>query len=353
VNESLRLEYICTPAEIEEAQTLGLQQKLGGSKLLTMVVLLLMLTAVGPVMYLGVRQLPGGLGVSVVAVAILSAIVLLVIQRCVKKPRAPTTVEIDSGGLCFAMASARSTMRWSEFSDLWESDKLFVLRQHGGILVFVLPKRAFPDEHACDWFRTLANVSIATHTDTAADTRTESSTPLAATEDGTVIIEFKLRYRDYLDRSLASWFVRGMMVGAAGLVLGVFLVDSFKPQPGAVYSEWQVFLFFGLPFLTVTECIVLLVATTHTWAAHVPSLRRQTVTLSDAGLTDTAGGANARLTWETPTRFKETPWSFIIWWPGTSAWTQIPKRSFLSPTDVDRCRQILAEHATPSSWFRG
>lgn len=51
--------------------------------------------------------------------------------------------------------------------------------------------------------------------------------------------------------------------------------------------------------------------------------------------------------------YKETPWSFIIWWPRTNGWFLLPKRAFSTLDGADRCREILASHARQSTWYFG
>ncbi|MHC4401016.1 MAG: YcxB family protein [Planctomycetota bacterium] len=347
MDEPLRLEYACTPAELEEAQSIVMTQQVGGgSKWLTAVILLLTLAGVLFALYVQVapEYRPYVFGFLLVA----CAIAILGQRRNRRKRSAPMTVELTDRDLRVTCRGNHATVRWSAFRELVESETLFVLVDRTSALLYVFPKRVFPDEGSCDWFRSVAGAAAPQPEETPDDRPT---VPASASEAGSVTLEVRLRYRDYLDRAIASWLTRGIMVFMGGLMLGAFVVAARQPMPNAVYSIEQVFLFFMVPLLVVFETMIVFVAATHAWLGHRRSLVRQTVTLTELGLSHTSVDGQTTTGWQTPTRYKETPWSFIVWWPGTQMWLLLPKRAFSTSDDVIRCREILATHAKRSAWY--
>jgi hypothetical protein len=190
-------------------------------------------------------------------------------------------------------------------------------------LTYVLPKRAFPDARSCDWFRTVAGAARPESSEVGDGDRLA---PAPSPQPGSVTLVFRLRYRDYLDRSFASWFTRGMAIFFVLIMLGAFIAASMNPPEHPVYSAGQVFAFFVLPFLVVIALMVFILGATQCWLSHFRV--EQTVTLSDTAISEVSAGGQSVMNWETPTRFKETPWSFIVWWPRTQGWLQLPKRAF-------------------------
>lgn len=347
MDEPLRLEYTCTPAELEEAQNLVIRQRVGGgSGWLAMVVLLLALAAVLLALYLAVepKYRPYVFGLLLVTWVIAT----LRQRHKRRKPRSPMSVELTDHDIRITSSSGRAILPWSAVSEFVESDSLFVLTDRTSTVLFAFPKRAFPDQRSCEWFR-----AAATSAPAVSPEQPDHGEPVPGPRPkaGTVTLDFRLRYRDYLDRSLASWFTRGLMVLFGAMIVGAFLAAMRKPVPNPGFSGWQVFLFFTVPFLALMETMVVFVAATHDWLAHRRHLVTQTVTLSELGLSYRSVGGDTTTVWETPTCYKETPWSFIVWWPGTRAWLQLPKRAFPSVNEIGRCREILAMHAKQSTWY--
>jgi len=108
-----------------------------------------------------------------------------------------------------------------------------------------------------------------------------------------------------------------------------------------------------LPFLLVMMLVVILVASLKSWIANRKYSVAQDLALSEGSIAFSGGDARRTLPWTTYARYKETPWSFILWNPRGSSWTMFPKRMFTSLDDLNRCRCLLARNLTESRWFFG
>ncbi|MEN6498529.1 MAG: YcxB family protein [Thermoguttaceae bacterium] len=349
MDKPLRLEYACTPEEIKEAEGLLIRQNDGrGSQWLALILMLLFLAGVLLALYRAYLSIPTAYRGYALA-GFLALFVIVYLQDRRRRSRRPTiTVELDAHGVRMISAGNMAILPWSGFSNFVESSTVFGLVDRTSHSVYVFPKRAFPDQEACDWFQTIARSSFEANPPPA-DPPTQDMP-----EAGSVSAQFRLRYRDYLDRSLASWFTRGLMMFFGALIAGVFLYASQKPHPNAVYSDLQVFCYFGIPFIIIMAVMPVFVGATHAWFGHFRILVLQNVSLSEQGLSHTSVDGHAVISWQTPTCYKETPWSFILWWPGnTGAWMLLPKRAFSTLDAIDRCRQILSSHAKSSTWYFG
>jgi hypothetical protein len=77
------------------------------------------------------------------------------------------------------------------------------------------------------------------------------------------------------------------------------------------------------------------------------------VALSEQGITFAGREASGVLPWNNYARYKETPWSFILWKGHGSISTLFPKRAFRSRDDLSRGRALLARNLQRSRWFLG
>jgi hypothetical protein len=337
---------------MEEAQSLSLRKQLGGgSKWLTWVVLILILIGVLLAFYQQiVREVSpayrpyviAGLGVLIVGMTIW--------KRLARKNSPQTTrVEISETEFVLLGPDSRVAMPWSAFGDCLESPKLFALVDRPKGILFVVPKRAFASEDAQDWFRTLAQ----TRPSRVEPVRPSvSCTPRVVSADQ-VALRFRLGYRDYLDRTVASYRTWGIYLVVLVMIIGITLYSAAHPPPHAVYSTAQVFFMFEVPFLFVMMAVMTLVISVYTWRLHAKYLLPQELVLSDNSLEFSGADGQGVLPWSTYTRYKETCWSFILWNPRTSLWTMLPKRAFASRNDLERCRSLLARHLLRSRWFFG
>ncbi len=163
-----------------------------------------------------------------------------------------------------------------------------------------------------------------------------------------VTFRVQLGFRDYLDRTVASWRTWGLFLVVAALMAGTTLYQPANPPPDAVNSATKVFFMFEFPFLLVLVPIVILIVSLHAWRMHRKYLAPQEMTLSEESISFASSEASGALPWTSYTCYKETRWSFILW--RGSVWTMFPKRTLASSDDLRRCRNLLAKHLRQSRW---
>lgn len=356
MDEPLRLEYVCTPEELKQAQELNFTAQVGrGSKWRALAVMVVLFGSMGILLFLKLRALPAAVQPYLLLPVVVIIGLLIVAQFFRRKPSAKDgddelkiLVEITSREVRLAGPTGWAIVPWNGFGKLTESETLFLLPDASGYQLLVFPKRVFPDESSRRWFRELAQRSGST---TAPLTESPQAVGLPDEPDG-VRVEVLLRLSDYLDRGLASWKTRGFMIFFGVLLMGTFVVAMTKPAPNAVFSKAEVFFYFCLPFLAVLELVIFLTASLHTWLQHRHLLKTQVISLSPAGVSFSQSDSRASTEWTGSALYKETPWSFFLWWP-TGVWFQIPKRTFATVGDADRCRRLLAEHAQQTTWYFG
>jgi hypothetical protein len=152
---------------------------------------------------------------------------------------------------------------------------------------------------------------------------------------------------------MASTQVWGFLVFLLAIFLGVFAVSAANPPPNAVHSPTQTFFFFILPFFGLMIPFMILVGSVKSWLENRKYYAVQDVALSEDSIIFRGGDGSGTLPWTAFTRYKETPWSFIIWNPAGWRWMMFPKRAFTSPDHVQRCRDLFARHLAYSRWYLG
>src|SRR6266480_1125856 len=154
--QTLRLEYVCTKAETDQAQSLAMRKQLGGgSKWRMWAVLLLMLGGLLLAFYFQViREMPQPYRYYVIP-AILAFSTGFVLWKRKSRGSEPntTTVEVSSTDFSIVGPDSKVSMPWPAFSDCLESPELFVLVDRAKTMLYVVPKRAFPSESWQAWFR--------------------------------------------------------------------------------------------------------------------------------------------------------------------------------------------------------
>ena len=349
-SEILRLEYACTPRELEEAQELNLQRQIGwGSRWRTHLILLSFL-AVGFVgLYFEiVKEVPKAYRPYVVAaLVVLILVVVLWLGRSRRASLVTNQLEISDTHVTIRSPESTATMPWCQFGQCLESPNLFVLVDRAKILLVVVPKRVFPDNAAQSWFRTRA---------TAASNAAASAVapPIEArpADPNALVVRFKLKYRDYLDSTLASWRTWAIVLGLMGLFGVISLYSAAYPPPGAVYSATQVFFMATLPVMLLMVAMIVFLNSFYHWRAHTHYLVAQEAILSNDRVVLTSSQGRSELAWTAFGGFKETRWSFILWGDG-SLWLLLPKRAFTSTAEQQRCSALLAAHLSRSSRFFG
>ncbi len=344
--ESLRLEFDLTPKDMEKVQEEVLERKI------RRVGKWFCLTFVGVGMAFGVistylREAPAERPFMVAFVLTVVAVVLAFQWWRRRRARPAIVVEIDADEVRITMSGTCQIMPWSVLGTLAETSNYFVLPQRKGTFSYVLPKRAFPDEDSQEWLRAVAESAT---TGERAEPQLETAAP--STDYRSVTLEFRLAYRDYLDRSIASWATRGFAAFVTLSLFGSFITVTLNPPKDAIFQWWQM-LPMLVPFWMLLALMPVILSATVPWMNNRRSLTDQIVTLSPAGLDSVFSGGHVVMDWGTPVFYKETPWSFIIWCPSTGGWLLLPKRAFSTVDGANRCRDLLGAHATRSTWYFG
>lgn len=358
--EPLRLEYACTPEELQQAQELHSGRALRTNPkwvLPTALVmgglLIIAMLVIGPKGKIGL-QYP-------LALFLLMVILTMLVwwerrRRDKEKKQAQdetitTLLEITPREVRLAGDTGWAIMSWSAFRKLLESETLFVLPTANGASLLVFPKRIFADEQARNSFRQMAE-RAGQSLETAP---VEIAKPPSAAEPKpeSLQIEINLQFVDYVDRALASWRLRIAMFVVAAVVLGLFVVASYNRAPNAPFSIGETFLYFCLPLLLALELVIFGFMTLGSWWRHRPFLSTQHLELSDTGMCCSQREVRASGEWNERIRYTETQQSFLLWWVDARDWIQIPKRSFATQNGIDRCRHILAKNVRRSKWFFG
>jgi hypothetical protein len=258
-----------------------------------------------------------------------------------------TKLEVSATGLTVIGADANVKLEWSAFGDCVESPDLFVLLDRPKAILFAIPKRAFPSESRQNWFRMLTENRLKFPEPVPIEAPALVISPSA----DSIRLRVQLGFRDYLDRTIASSFTWALLLFFAGLFIGVGVYAAANPPPDAVFSATEMLFFFEIPFLLVMAAFLVLVITVHGWFTHRKYLTPQEMALSEDSIVFSGVDSQGSLPWTSYTRFKETPWSFIVWKPGGLAWLMLPKRMFQSADDLARCRALLARKLTNSRWY--
>src|SRR6266478_3044054 len=130
MSQLLRLEYACTKAEMEQAQSLILRKQLGGgSKWRTWLVLLVLLGGVLLGFYFQVRHDVPRTCRPFIFPVMLGLIVVLALWKYKSRggPPATTRVEVSATDFTILGPDSKVTMPWSAFGECLESPDLFVL----------------------------------------------------------------------------------------------------------------------------------------------------------------------------------------------------------------------------------
>lgn len=347
----LRLDYACTSAEREEAQSLSLRKQIGrGSKAVTHVILFLLLIGGLLGLYYQIRatvSAPWRPYAYAVTGLFLVGFVLWR-RRSRKDSKATTRLEVSEKEITVLGPTLKVATPWSAFGECLESPTLFALVDRSKSTLLVLPKRVFPDERWQTWFRELARNRVGT----AGPPPMESPVlPRSGSKDR-VTVHFQLKYRDYLDRTVASCWTWAIFLFVAAVLGGTSLSLEAHPPPDAIYSGAQVFFLFEVPFLLVLIALLIPMFSFLTWRSHAKLLIPQQVAFGEESIEFASGDGSGKVPWTTYANYKETRWSFIIW-KSRVAWLLVPKRYFASPDDIERFRALVGRRLQQSRWFFG
>jgi hypothetical protein len=336
---------------MEQGRTLNLRKQIGGgSERRTRLVLLLALAGMLLGAWFRFREIPEAYRALLIGAVVGGSYLFVVYRRKRRKAAALPTTKLEISEEAFSVLgphSSRVAIPWSAFSECVESHDLFVLVDRPKSSFFVVPKRAFPSESWLTWFREQA-------TSGPIQTRPSSSEPAAlapSTAAGRIRLSFRLGFRDYVDRTVASWLTRGICLVVAGALVGISLYAAAHPPPRAVNSNTKVFFMFVCPFYLVLVTMVVLMSSIRGWLAHRKYTGLQQVALSDVSVEFAGADGTGAVPWTSFKHYKETLWSFILW--RGPIWMLLPKRAFASEDDLCRCRELLDRHLQRSGWFVG
>jgi len=356
--QPLRLEYSCTTQELAEAQSLSLRKQIGrGSKWLTLLVLILVAGGLFAVLWFKIRQdiPPKYRPLFFVGIFVLWLFFYFRQRRSRGGDAKAAFVEATQDEFRIELGETKLQMPWSAFSSSLESPKLFVLVDRQKSSLFVIPKRAFPNESSQMWFRdrlagVLQSPAPPAPLDESGIKRVEAE---LKTRRAGVTVRFRLTYRDYLGYTFASWFSLGLILAFSAMPVVIGLLDMGKPHPRAVFSSIQVLFYFMIPMGLFMMAFLTILVTTRNWLAHKSHLVPNEISFSDESIEMASPDGVAEVPWSTYGCFKETRRSFFLWKRGSSAWLMIPKRALDSPHALANFRELLVRHLTRSTWFFG
>jgi hypothetical protein len=235
-------------------------------------------------------------------------------------------------------------MQWSGFRQCLESPNLFVLVDRSKTVLFMVPKRAFPDEPAQNWFRAQATQPQSV----AATVRDESLVPSRFVSGSGIALTLRLKFRDYLNRNLTSWRMKGTLVGILALIAAINFLST--PPAGAVNSALKTFLIMVPMFLGIMVFVIVAISFL-SWRGERKHLAPQQILLTDEGMEFAIQDSSGRLPWSTYKYYLENRWSFFVWHPQSSVWFMFPKREFESPSELSQFRELLGTKLERSRWF--
>ncbi len=346
----LQLEYICTDAEMREAQSLNLRRQLGkGSRARTLLTLFGFLSVLLVALYFRIRTevAPKYQPYFLAAVAVIFVFFFFKQRRSRKNSDKPTRVEVSHREVVFENNGARASVLWSGFSQCLESHNLFVLLDQPKGLMLIFPKRVFPDEAAQNWFRLQANQRPNAAASTA-DMPTPSCPPLPG--DG-IALNFQLGFRDYLNRTMVSWRTKGILLLVFVVITVACLYEAAHPPPDAVNSPAKVYFVFMLPFMTVMMAVIVPGVAFMAWRMDKKYLGPRQIVLGNERIEFASVLESGHLPWTAFKYWLENRWCFLVWHPGGPKWEMLPKRAFASATERDRCRDLLRQRLRRSRWF--
>jgi len=345
---NLQLEYSCTEAEMKEAQSLTLQRQFGGGpKWRSKLIFYAFISVIAALVYLCFRtEIAPKDRPWFIALVIVVFILLQLFKRMTRQQRdKPLRLAVSEREVVFNTAHGRTAMPWPAFSQCLESPALFVLMDRPKLILWAVPKRAFPVQASQNWFRSLANQPPSVAPSSAG----EALVPARFGGKG-ITMTVQLKYRDYLARMLTLWRFRGTGLGIFVFVVGCFLYSTAYPPPHAVNSPAKVFLIM-LAILTPMLAIMFSLVAFLSWRSEKKYLAPKQFSLSGDGIEFAGGDGSGLLAWTTYRYYLQNRWAFFVWNPRGSLCFMFPKREFASPTDLEQCRDLLRTNLKSSRWF--
>jgi YcxB-like protein len=351
----LCVEYALTPAERSEARSLILRRQVGGgSKWLTRIILLLALGGMLLAVWAKITEFnKAHRPYAIAAFVALTAVVYVLRRRARKKADSPVhvAVELSAHGIRFVSDQSQSLIPWRAISRRMESDSLLLLKHRTHPAWYIFPKRAFPSPESVNWLR---EIDLGPDEQPESTETVDAAVPASNHDRSTVTIDVRLSLWNWFDWSLASWALgRGVAILWTGMLIGVWFVASLTPNPNAKLTDGQVFLYFALPASVVGSAVLVSFLTTYSWFTHRKEHGQHTISLGKESVTVATKDGTGTLAWTTFTRYKETPWSFLVWNISPGNWLMLPKSAFPSINALEDCRELLARRLRRSTWFFG
>jgi hypothetical protein len=342
----LHLDYTCTESDLKEALSLNLHRQYGGGPKWRARLLYYSVSAVFVAMLfwcfkadLTPKERPWFF-----AVIILIFVALYIFKRMTRQTQdAAVQLEISERELAFTGGDGCTILAWSAFCKCMESPSLFVLLSNSKRLLYVVPKRAFPDEKAQGWF-----LSLACQMESVAAPSARDEFVSGRPGNRGIALTVRLEYRDYLVRVFSSWRMKGLAIGILALAAGTSL---FAPDtPGAVHSRGETLLFMLVTMIPML-IVMFAVAAFFLSFSNRKNRKPQQLELTGEGVGFANRDASGFLAWTTYKYYLENRWAFFVWNSRGSLWLMLPKRQFGSLSDIEECRDLLRIKLKSSRWF--
>lgn len=344
----LQLEYTITTADQKAAEALQTHHSMGGGpKWRSQLFLWLILVAAMSLLYFRFRMdvKPADRGLFVVLVVIALIFVKWYKRYCCQREILPTKVTVSERELVVEGGGGRVVLPWSGFGKLLEDPVLFLLMDRPKQIAYLIPKRAFPDAAAQDWFRAVAQRSHPEPSDVLSE---PMAAPVVTTADG-IALSFQLGYRDYLMRNLTSWRMKTIALFLLGAFSFATVSVIIHPDPHAVNSPTEM-LTIMLPMLAGMLSVMLVLVSLYQFYLDRHYRERQELVLSSLGFDFSTRTSRGLVPWQNYECYLENRWGFVLWNRQTM-WYVLPKRAFASEAELAQCRAWVQANLRRSRWF--
>jgi hypothetical protein len=285
------------------------------------------------------------------------AVLCYVMNRATMSGRKPEPVilEFTGKGMTFLSGTGREEVDWTAFGRHIEINDLFLLEMTEARQWIMLPKRAFSGAGELERFRVwlLLRSTAPALTETPAQW---GSTGLSRPRSTSRVIqgEFCYRFPDYLDRVLASWFTRAIMLLIMGTAVYSYIEIHREGGFDPSYSILTRIAVTAVP-TSVLMLFTPLVFAAKEWFADTHRHDLQNLQITEQGMIARSFAGTAERTWSIFSRYKETRRSFLIWGKvagkAQSDYVLIPKRALGRAEDVEWFRSLLSARLQASSWY--
>jgi len=344
----LQLEYTITTADQKAAEALQSHHSMGGGpKWRSQLFLWLFLGVTITLLYLRFRMevKPADRGWFVAVVVGALIFVSWYNRYCRQREISPTRLTVSERELVLESGGGRVVLPWLGLGKLLEDPALFLLMDRPKRLVYLIPKRAFPDAAAQDWFRDLAQQP---HPEPSNVLPEPVAPPVVTTADG-ITLSFQLGYRDYLMRNLVSWRMKAVALLVLGMIAFATVNVMLQPDPQAVRGPGEM-LTIMLPMVAGMLGVMFALVSLYQFYLDRPYRERQELVLSTQGFDFSTRTSRGLVPWRNYECYLENRWGFVLW-NRQSALYVLPKRAFASEAELARCRAWVQANLRKSRWF--